>query len=41
MSKKGIFDIKVKFNGERIVDQDVNTIKEVGNIFEDVKRKFK
>lgn len=38
--KKGPFDVKIKFEDVRIVDQKVNTVKEMDNIFEDVKKKF-
>ena len=39
--RPGPFDIRIKFNGAKIVDQKVNTSEEMGNIFEDVKKKFK
>ncbi len=41
MIRKGVFDIRIKFNGDRIVDQDVNSLKEMDNIYKDVKKKFR
>lgn len=40
MSRKGFFDIQIKFNGEKIVDQNTNTLEEMDNIFKDVKKKL-
>ncbi len=41
MSKKGIFGVEIKFNNEKIVDQEVNTIEEMDNLFNDIKKKFR
>lgn len=38
--KNGTFDLKLKFEGTRIVDQKVDGIKKLRNIFEDLERKF-
>jgi len=39
--RRGIFNVKVTFDQERIIDQKVNDVKQVGDIFEDIKKKFK
>jgi len=41
MSKEKHINIRLKFEGMKIVDQDVNSFDEADNLFRDMKRKFK
>jgi len=38
---KGLFDFRLKFDNEKIIDQKCNNIKEIDNLFKDLKNKFK
>ena len=39
--KKGVFDFKLKLDDEKIIDQKVNSSKDLDHLFKDLSRKFK
>jgi len=41
MGKKGLFDIRIKFDNTKIVDQKCNTIDEADSLFKDFKKKLR
>lgn len=41
MSKTNTFDVRIKFENIKIIDQEVRGEKQLAELFEDVKEKFK
>jgi len=39
--KNGKFDLMLRFEDEKIVDTSTNNIDQLGNIFDDIKKKFR
>lgn len=39
--KRGILGIKVKIDDEKLIDQKINSLDDLGKIFNDVKKKLR